>query len=98
MEGLTPDDKTICNFRTDNKEALKGTFREFVQMCRQLGLYGEEVEVQDGTKVRANNSLKNHYNETAVKNELERIEKKINDWTLPHQVHTVKQYYLSYTH
>ena len=80
MEGLTPDDKTICNFRTDNKEALRGTFREFVQMCRGLGLYGEEVAATDGVKMRANSSLKNHYNETVVNNELGRIEKRINEY------------------
>ena len=80
MEGLTPDDKTICNFRSDNKTALKGTFREFVQMCRKLGLYGEEVEATDGTKMRADNSLDSHYNETVVKNELGRIEKKIEEY------------------
>ncbi|MDR1210102.1 MAG: transposase [Clostridiales bacterium] len=29
MEKLTPDDKTICNFRRDNAAALKGVFRQF---------------------------------------------------------------------
>ena len=80
MEGLTPDDKTICNFRKDNRAALKGTFLKFVQMCRRLGLYGEEVEAVDGTKVRADNSLKHHYNGTVVKNELERVERKIEEY------------------
>ena len=80
MEGLTPDDKTICNFRKDNTKALKRTFGEFVQMCRNLGLYGEEVTAEDGVKIRANNSLRNNYNGTVVKNELGRTEKAINDY------------------
>jgi len=80
LEGLTPDDKTISNFRTDNRKALKGTFSGFVQMCRRLGLYGEELEAQDGTKVRADNSLKNHYNGTVVDNELGRTEKRIEEY------------------
>lgn len=29
MEKLTPDDKTICNFRKDNAASLKKVFREF---------------------------------------------------------------------
>jgi hypothetical protein len=29
---LTPDDKTICNFRKDNVVALKKVFREFSLM------------------------------------------------------------------
>ena len=69
MDGLTPDDKTICNFRTDNTKALKETFRVFVKICRGLGLYGEEVIATDGTKMRANNSLKKHYNKVVVENE-----------------------------
>ncbi|MCL2319902.1 MAG: IS1182 family transposase [Treponema sp.] len=80
MEGLTPDDKTICNFRRDNSTVLKGVFEEYVQMSRKLGLYGEEEEVADGTMVRANNSLDNHFNETVVKNELGRIEKKVEEY------------------
>jgi transposase len=80
LDGLTPDDKTICNFRKDNVKALRGTFSEFVRMCRNFGLYGEEVVAVDGTKFRANNSLKNHWNKTVIENELGRIEQKINDY------------------
>jgi len=80
MDGLTPDDKTICNFRRDNTKALRETFRVFVKMCRNLGLYGEEETATDGTKIRANNSLDNHYNKTVVGNELSRIDKKISEY------------------
>jgi hypothetical protein len=49
-------------------------------MCRKLGLYGEELTANDGTKFRANNSLKNHYGKTVVRNELSRIDQKITDY------------------
>jgi hypothetical protein len=77
MEGLQPDDKTICNFRKDNTAALSLTFREFVIMCREAGLYGGELEATDGTKIRADNSLKNNHNRIVVGNELSRIDKRI---------------------
>jgi transposase len=80
LEGLCPDDKTICNFRKDNTKALREIFRVFTQMCRKFGLYGEELEATDSAKFRANNSLKNHRNKTVVQNELTRIEKKINEY------------------
>ena len=80
MDGLTPDDKTICNFRTDNTKALRETFGVFVKMCRRLGLYGEEVIATDGTKMRANNSLKKHYSKVVVENELARIDKRISEY------------------
>jgi transposase len=61
MDGLTPDDKTICNFRKDNAKALRETFREFARMCRKLDLYGGEVVATDSVKFRANNcGKKNH--------------------------------------
>jgi transposase len=51
---LTPDDKTICNFRKDNPEALKKTFREFSLWCAKQGLCDKELVAVDGTKIRAN--------------------------------------------
>jgi len=80
MEGLTPDDKTISNFRKDNTEALRKTFRAFVKMLRKLDLYGGEVEATDGTKFRANNSRKNNHNKTTVERELSRMEKQISEY------------------
>ena len=77
MEGLEPDDKTICNFRKENAKALYRTFREFVKMCREIGLYGRELVATDGTKIRANNALGNNHNLTVVENELSRIDKRI---------------------
>jgi transposase len=77
MDGLTPDDKTISNFRKDNAGALRKTFRTFVRMFRELGLYGGEVEAVDGTKFRASNSRRNNHNQITVARELSRIDKQI---------------------
>ena len=35
---LMPDFKTIANFRKDNGKAIRGVCRQFVVLCRQLGL------------------------------------------------------------
>ena len=80
LDGLTPDDKTICNFRKDNAKTLRETFRVFVRICRGLGLYGEELVATDGSKFRANNSKKNTHGKEVVKNELERIDRKIDEY------------------
>jgi transposase len=80
MEGLMPDDRTICNFRKDNTNALKKTFREFVKMCHRLDLYGCEVVATDSTKFRANNSRKNIHNKTTVERKLSRLDKQINEY------------------
>jgi transposase len=80
LDGLTPDDKTICNFRTDNAKTLRESFRVFVRICRGLGLYGEELVAVDGSKFRANNSIKNTHGKAVVKKELERIDLKIDEY------------------
>ncbi len=80
MEGLRPDDKTICNFRKDNAKALRETFRVFTKLCHGLGLYGGERAGVDGTKIRANNSPKNNHNQKTVERELARIDKRISEY------------------
>jgi len=80
MDGLRPDDKTICNFRKDNSKALRETFREFSKMWRELGLYGGELVATDSTKFRANNSRKNNHNKIVVDNEIGRLEKRISEY------------------
>jgi transposase len=34
---LTPDFKTIANFRKDNDKAIRGVCKQFVVLCQQLG-------------------------------------------------------------
>jgi transposase len=80
LEDLRPDDKTICNFRKDNGKALKKSFREYVRMCRELELYGGELEAQDSSKFRADNSRKNNHNKITVERELEQIDKQIDEY------------------
>jgi transposase len=80
MDGLTPDDKTICNFRKDNAKALRETFRAFNRMFRELDLFGGELAATDGSKFRADNSRKNNHNKTTVERELARLEKKISEY------------------
>jgi hypothetical protein len=80
MDGLTPDDKTICNFRKDNAKALREVFRSFNKMCKLLGLFGGELAAIDGSKFRANNSRKNNHNRITVERELTRLEKQIDEY------------------
>jgi transposase len=80
LDGLSPDDKTICNFRKDNAKALRETFRAFSKMCAALGLFGGETVAADGTKICANNSRKNNHNKTTVERETSRLDKKISEY------------------
>jgi transposase len=77
MEGLAPDDKTICNFRKDNAIALKKTFREFSLWCNRQDLYGRKLVAVDGTKTRANSNARNIYSKKLVEKQLAETDKKI---------------------
>lgn len=57
---LKPDFKTIADFRKDNKEQLKGVFKQFSLLCKEWALYGQEVVAVDGSKFRAGNSKKSN--------------------------------------
>ena len=45
---LTPDFKTIADFRKDNLQAIKSVCREFTLVCKRLDLFGGELVAVDG--------------------------------------------------
>ena len=61
LRRLTPDFKTIADFRRDHPAALKGVGREFVLLCRRLDLFGGELLAIDGSKFRAVNARDRSY-------------------------------------
>lgn len=67
LDNLKPDDKTISNFRKDNKKAITEVFKQFSMLCNELGLYGKEVIAVDGSKFRASNSRRKNYTKNKVK-------------------------------
>jgi len=56
LRRLTPDFRTIADFRKNNAKALKAVFREFVGICLAMNLYQKELLAIDGSKFRAVNS------------------------------------------
>jgi transposase len=53
LRHLKPDFKTIADFRRDNRKAFRPVFRQFVLLCKQLGLFGREPLAVDGTRIKA---------------------------------------------
>ena len=56
LRRLRPDFKTIADFRRENRAAFKQVFREFVLLCRKMGLFGAELVAVDGTRIKAVNN------------------------------------------
>lgn len=78
MGGLKPDHKTIARFRQENKARLKKVLKQCARLCLKLGLIEGNTLFVDGSKIRANASIKNAWTkekcERYVKHLDERIE------------------------
>lgn len=75
-----PHYKTIANFRKDNSKAFKEVFRYFVALLKDWKLIDGKTIAIDSFKIRAQNSLKNNFNERKVKRHLDYIDKKIAEY------------------
>jgi transposase len=74
---LAPDFKTIADFRKDNGKAIGEVCREFVVLCRKLGLLSAASVAIDGSKFKAVNARDKNFTEAKMKRRLERIEESI---------------------
>lgn len=81
LKGLTPDHNTINNFRKDNPKAIKRVFRKTVEIARNFNLIGGLLLAGDGTKLRAQNSKKNNYNQKKIDRHIRYIDEKLEVYT-----------------
>ena len=80
LKCLQPDHNTISNFRRDNPAAIKKVFRATVQVAKHFNLIGGKLIAGDSTKLRAQNSKKNNYNQEKIENHLAYIENKLQEY------------------
>ena len=81
MKYLRPDHNTIANFRKDNPKAIKKVFRATVQIAKHFDLIGGKLIAGDSTKLRAQNSKKNNYNQAKIARHIEYIDIKLEEYT-----------------
>lgn len=74
LGGLTPDFRTIADFRKRNASAIRKVFHAFVKVCNEMKLYQKQLLAIDGTKIRAVNAKANAYNEKTLREKLARID------------------------
>lgn len=77
LRRLTPDFKTIAEFRKNNKEAINLVFKQFVTLCKEWDLFGKEMVAIDGSKFRAVNSKKNNFNAKNLNRKIKYLDEKI---------------------
>jgi transposase len=71
---LAPDFKTIADFRKDNGEAIRLVCREFVMLCRKLGLLNNTLVAIDGSKFKAVNNRDKNFTRAKMKRRLAEVE------------------------
>jgi transposase/IS5 family transposase len=80
LRQLKPDFKTIADFRRDNHKAFRPVFRQFVLLCRQLGLFGKELIAVDGTRIKAVNNKDRNFTRASLAEFIRLADAKLDDY------------------
>jgi transposase len=74
---LSPDFKTIADFRKDNGQAIRHVCREFVVLCRSLNLFSDALVAIDGSKFKAVNGRDRNFTKHKLKARMQQLEESI---------------------
>lgn len=80
LKGLKPSPRTICYFRHNNAAAFKKAFQHFVLLLKEWRLIEGETIAIDSFKIRAQNSLKNNFNQRKIDRHIDYIDNKIQEY------------------
>ena len=81
LKCLKPDHNTISNFRQDNEKPIRKVFRATVQIAKHFDLIGGKLIAGDSTKLRAQNSKKNNFNQAKIDRHMAYIDNKLDEYT-----------------
>src|ERR687887_2775026 len=74
---LTPDHKTIADFRKDNGSAIKQVCVQFIELCRLMGLLTTASVAIDGSKFKAVNTRDKNFTRGKVERWRTQLEKSV---------------------
>jgi transposase len=74
---LSPDFKTIADFRKDNGKAIRRVCREFIVLCRSLDFFSEAIVGIDGSKFKAVNNRDKNFTDHKLKARMQQLEESI---------------------
>jgi transposase len=74
---LTPDFKTIANFRKDNGPAIRNVCKQFIVVCRKLDLLTESTVAIDGSKFKAVNHRDKNFTSAKLARRMKDLEENI---------------------
>lgn len=74
---LSPDFRTISDFRKINSKPLKNVLISFNSICQDLNLFSRDLKSLDGSKFHAVNSKDNNFTQDKLIDRIKRIENNI---------------------
>src|SRR5215213_10532103 len=74
---LTPDHKTIADFRRDNGPAIRKVCAQFVALCRSIGLLTKASVAIDGSKFKAVNNRDKNFTRAKMERRLAQIDESV---------------------
>lgn len=74
---LTPDFRTISDFRKDNKGAVAKVFKEFNKFCMGMKLFSKSYISIDGSKFKAVNAKDNNFTLNKLDDRIRRLDEHI---------------------
>ena len=74
---LTPDFKTIADFRRDSGPAIRAACGQFVALCRQFNLFTRTIVAIDGSKFKAVNNRDKNFTVAKVAKRIEQVKASI---------------------
>jgi transposase len=77
LKQLTPDFKTIADFRKDNLQPIRAVCREFTLLCKDLDLFGGDLVAIDGSKFKAVNNRTRNFTAKKLERVLAEIDAKV---------------------
>lgn len=77
LQRLTPDDKTIADFRKDNGPAIRKVCAKFVDLCRRMGLLTKASVAIDGSKFKAVNTRDKNFTKGKVERRRKQLEESV---------------------
>src|ERR1700739_382612 len=82
---LAPDFKTIADFRKDTGPAIRAACREFVELCRKVGLFAQAVAAIDGSKFKAVNARDKNFTRAKLEARRAQIGARIDRYLAPRE-------------
>jgi len=80
LSGQHPKYHTIADFRKQYKKTSRNIFRKFVCLLKEWELIEGETIAIDSFKIRAQNSLKNNFNDKKIERHITYIDEKITEY------------------